>query len=98
MLRRVVPVRIDVSEEISTSIIRVIRIGELVTTLAVTINRNSVLHSSLILVTLMMKEIRSSETSILSRTTRRNISEDGLLHSHRFENLKSYIALTDWAL
>jgi hypothetical protein len=24
--------------------------------------------------------------------------EDGILHSHRCENLKSYIALTGWAL
>jgi hypothetical protein len=26
------------------------------------------------------------------------IPEDGILHSHRRENLKSYIAVTDWAL
>jgi hypothetical protein len=26
------------------------------------------------------------------------ISEDAILHSHRRENLKSYIALTGWAL
>jgi hypothetical protein len=26
------------------------------------------------------------------------IPEDGVLHSHRRENLKSYIALTGWAL
>jgi hypothetical protein len=26
------------------------------------------------------------------------IPEDGILHSPRRENLKSYIALTDWAL
>jgi hypothetical protein len=26
------------------------------------------------------------------------IPEDDILHSHRRENLKSYIALTDWAL
>jgi hypothetical protein len=26
------------------------------------------------------------------------IPQDGILHSHRRENLKSYIALTDWAL
>jgi hypothetical protein len=35
MLRRVTLVRTDVSEELSSSIIRVIRIGELGTTLAV---------------------------------------------------------------
>jgi hypothetical protein len=39
MLRRVALVRTDVSEEISTSIISVTRIGELGTTLAVTNNR-----------------------------------------------------------
>jgi hypothetical protein len=33
-----------------------------------------------------------------SRTTRRNITDDGILHSHRRENLKSCIALTGWAL
>jgi hypothetical protein len=26
-----------------------------------------------------------------------HIPEDGILHSHRSENLKSYIALTGWA-
>jgi hypothetical protein len=39
MLRRVVLVRIDVSEELSVSFIRVTRIGELGTTLALTSNR-----------------------------------------------------------
>jgi hypothetical protein len=27
-----------------------------------------------------------------------DIQEDGILHSHRRENLKSYIALTSWVL
>jgi hypothetical protein len=40
MLRRVVLVRPDVSEELSASFIRVTRIGELGTTLAVTSNRS----------------------------------------------------------
>jgi hypothetical protein len=39
MLRHVALVRTDVSEELSTSIIRVTRIGELGTTLAITSNR-----------------------------------------------------------
>jgi hypothetical protein len=42
--------------------------------------------------------ISSSETSVLTRATWRHILEDGILHSHRRENLKSYIALTGWAL
>jgi hypothetical protein len=39
--------------------------------------------------------IRFTETSVLTRATRRNTSEDDILHSQRHENLKSYIALPD---
>jgi hypothetical protein len=38
----------------------------------------NVVPSSLILVTLMMEAIPSSETSVLPRGTRRNIPEDGI--------------------
>jgi hypothetical protein len=37
-----------------------------------------------------IEAIRSSETTVHTRSTRRHISEDGILHSHRCENLKSY--------
>jgi hypothetical protein len=49
-----------------------------------------------IFVTLIMEALVSSETSVLTRATRRNIPEYGILHIHYHENLKSYVALTGW--
>jgi hypothetical protein len=51
--------------------------------------------SSPTLVTLMMEV---PPKRVLTRATRRNITEDGILYSHRRENFKIYIALTGWAL
>jgi hypothetical protein len=71
MLRRVDLVRIDVSEELIASIIRVPDyVGGT-----------------------FLRNVRSykSHTAVTSQ-------KYGMLHSHSRENLKSYIALTDWTL
>jgi hypothetical protein len=51
---------------------------------------------SLILFNLMKQAIRSFETSVVTRATRRHASEDSILHSQRSEELKSYIEETNF--
>jgi hypothetical protein len=43
----------------------------------------------------MKEALSSSETSVLTRVTLRDISEDIILHSHGHENLKYYKNVTD---
>jgi hypothetical protein len=83
MLRHVALVRTDVSEELSALVFLRSMCWLLVTA--------SVLPSSPILVTLMKEALRSSEKSVLTTATWRNIPEDTILHSHICENPKSYI-------
>jgi hypothetical protein len=92
MLRRVALVRIDVSEELSTPFIRARRISELRRTLAVTSNRRTLRR---ILVTLMKEVLRSSETSVLTRSTCHNIPEGGIL-LFKFQKFSSHGKWVSW--
>jgi hypothetical protein len=94
MLLCVALVKNDVSEERIASIIWVTKVDELGTMLAVTSNKArvflrsgprllvtaNIVPRSPIIVTLTMKAICSFEMSVLTRTTLRNIPEDGILH------------------
>jgi hypothetical protein len=53
---------------------------------------------SLNLFSLKMEVKRSSETSVFTKATKRHVSKDCILHCHRRESLRCYIALTGWAL
>jgi hypothetical protein len=77
-------VRTNISEELSASIIRVTRIGEL-GTLAITSNQRVLVMANVpslqIFVTLMMEELSSSGTSVLTKATGHHILEDDILHT-----------------
>jgi hypothetical protein len=73
ILRRIALVRTDVWEELSASIIRVTRIGELGTTLTVTSNRRTdSCHPD-------VGGDKFIRKSVLTRATGRNIAEDAIL-------------------
>jgi hypothetical protein len=79
----VILTRTDVSEESIASIIRVDKVSDLGTLALIS-------NCSLILPTQMMEAVYFSETSVLTRSTWHHIPEDGILYSHRRENLRSY--------
>jgi hypothetical protein len=89
MLHRVALVRTGVSEERKFSITRVTRIGELRTTLAVISNRHMLRRNSI---------VKNAVFWDVTPCGWRHIPEDGILHSHRRENIKPDIALTGWTL
>jgi hypothetical protein len=83
-------------EELTAPIISVTRIGELGISLAVTSNRRTLRRNTSLRQLLVTANVVPSlptflsETSVLTRATRRNIQEDDILHSRRRENLKSF--------
>jgi hypothetical protein len=79
MLRRVALIRTVVLEESIFSIIKETRIGELGKTLAVTNNRRTLRRNVTANIVSVSPIFVTSEISVLTRATRRNVPEDGIL-------------------
>jgi hypothetical protein len=102
MLRRVALIRTDVSEKHIFSIIRLTRIGELGTTLAVTSNWSKLRRTTGYFLARWLlppwwrgyvppkRRFLHEPQGVTSQKTS--------FYSHSRENLKSYIALTGWSL
>jgi hypothetical protein len=94
-------IRTDVSEDRIASIFRVHEREQVTERSCKLLYRHRLVEDSLSLqlrsvtcshsCTLKMEAIQSSETSVLIRATRCHLPEDDNHHSHRRENLKSYI-------